>query len=139
MRSLVAALGLAPVLVACATTVSNADYTAASDAPLLERRPDGCHVEIYEEGKDVPVKHQVIGHVVLEKGKADLRGGPDSGYGSLRAVACEHGAFIVRDVRALPTANGFVFEGDLAVLLDEQGRPVGNTPAPATTDGGAAP
>lgn len=115
----------------CATTVADATFIPEPGSPVLQRRPDGCHVEVFEEGKSVTLPHRSIGRVSLQKGKGDLRGGPDSGYASLRAVACEHGAFIVKEVRALPTADGFLFEGELAVLVDAEGKPVGQAPTDA--------
>ena len=50
---------------------------------------------------------------------------PDYAIKTLKASACEQGAFMIEGMRALPDGDGgMVYEADLATLLGDDGKPV---------------
>jgi hypothetical protein len=133
------------VAVACITTYNRPKITMKDGVPQLEKRPDGCHVDVFEEGQKVPREHLDIGSIVLEWPSAKIKEqGPEGAINTLKAAACEHGAFIVKDLRALSTAEdfggGLIYEATLATLV-ENGHPInekkladaGTTPEPTKT------
>jgi hypothetical protein len=128
---LVVTFGLAATLaiaVACLTTYNRPKFTAIDGAPAVEPRPDGCHVDVFEDGSKVDRKHAELGRVVLDWPQAKLKEqGPEGAINTLKAAACENGAFLVKDVRALSTGaveSGLVYEGTFATLLGDDGLPL---------------
>ncbi len=97
-----------------------------SGAPALEARPGGCHVDIFEDGQKVTRPHVDIGRIVLDWPRDKLKEqGPDGAMKTLREAACENGAFLITNLRGLPTADqGIVYDGTLATLVGADGKPV---------------
>lgn len=111
----------------CVTAYNRYAWTALDDAPAVEPRPDGCHVDVFEDGQKVTRPHAELGRVVLEWPKAKLdEQGPEGAITTLKAAACEHGAFIIKDLRALPRgpSEGLVYDATFATLLGKDGRPL---------------
>jgi hypothetical protein len=111
---------------ACITTYNRPKVTPKDGAPLLEERPAGCHVDVFEEGQKVTRPHLETGFIVLNWPKEKIKEqGPEGAMTTLKAAACEHGAFLIKDFRALSTGadGGLVYEGTLATLV-ENGRPI---------------
>jgi hypothetical protein len=133
MKLLIASSSLAVVVVlvvgvACLTTYNRPKFTAQDGAPAVEPRPEGCHVDVFDDGTKVDRPHKELGRVVLDWPQSKLKEqGPEGAYRTLKASACENGAFIVKDVRALSTGaveSGLVYEATLATLLGEDGEPL---------------
>ena len=124
---------------ACLTTYNQCKITPLADAPAVETRPGGCNVDVFEDGQKGARKHVDLGHIVLEWPLAKIKEqGPDGAMKTLRAAACESGAFLITDLRALTTGDGgLVYEGELATLLGDDGKPVNlkKVDAPATARG----
>lgn len=111
----------------CVTAYNRYAWSALDDAPAVEPRPEGCHVDVFEDGQEVTRPHADLGRVVLEWPKAKLdEQGPEGAITTLKAAACEHGAFIIKDLRALPRgpSEGLVYDATFATLLGEDGRPI---------------
>ena len=127
-------------LAACLTTYNQYRFTASPDAPAVEARPAGCNVDIFEDGQKVKRKHQLLGHIVLEWSNGKIHEqGPEGAMKTLRAAACECGAFMLVDMRALTTGDGgLVYEADLATLLNDDGTPV-NKKVPKETAAAVTP
>lgn len=128
---LVVTLGLCGTLaiaVACLTTYNRPKFTPVDGAPLVEPRPEGCHVDVFEDGSKVPRPHKDLGRVVLEWPTSKLKEqGAEGAIRTLQASACEKGAFLVKDVRGLSMGavdSGLVYEGTFATLLGEDGEPL---------------
>lgn len=128
---LVVTLGLAGTLaiaVACLTTYNRPKFTPVDGAPLVEPRPEGCHVDVFEDGSKVDRKHVELGRVVLEWPTAKMKEqGAEGAIKTLQASACEKGAFIVKDVRGLSMGavdSGLVYEGTFATLVGDDGLPI---------------
>jgi hypothetical protein len=114
-------------LAACITTVNPVRFTRETGAPTLPSRADNCPVDIVDDGTKFTRPHKLIGHVVLEWSATQMKDqGPDYALRTLRSAACEQGAHVVINMRALPRGfnEGMIYEGDLAVLLDENGDPL---------------
>ena len=112
---------------ACITTVNSVKYERFTGAPVLQARGEGCSVDIVDDGTKFDRPHKEMGSVVLEWSATQMREqGPDYAMKTLRTAACEEGAHVVLNMRALPRGfnEGMVFEGVLAVLLDENGEPL---------------
>lgn len=127
---------------ACITSYNRYKWTALAEAPPVEPRPEGCHVDVFEDGQKVTRPHADLGAIVLEWPQQKLdEQGPEGAITTLKAAACEQGAFIIKDLRALPRGpkEGLVYDATLATLLDENGRPlnlkVPKEPAAGTADG----
>jgi hypothetical protein len=137
--AVVAALAAA----SCLTTYNQYRYSADLDAPAVETRPAGCNVDIVEDGQKVTRKVKKLGHIVLDWPNGKIKEqGPDGALKTLRAAACENGAFMITQMRALPTADGgLVYEADLVTLLGDDGTPVNpkivkaQPPAPPPSSG----
>jgi len=120
---------------ACITTYNKPKFVAREGIPLLDRRADGCNVDVFEDGTKVTRDHLDIGSIVLEWPQSKLKEqGPEGAITTLKAAACEQGAFIIKDMRALSTGidAGLVYEATLATLV-ENGRPINET---KVADGG---
>jgi hypothetical protein len=129
--TVVAAVGAAVsavALTACLTAYNRPKYTPLEGAPAVEPRPEGCSVDVFEDGTPVDRPHADLGRVVLDWPQAKVKEqGPEGAIRTLKAAACENGAFLVKDVRALSTGaveSGLVYEGTLATLLGPDGQPM---------------
>lgn len=126
--ALIALIALAAAIGACLTTYNRYKYTAIDGAPAVEPRPEGCHVDVVEEGDKIGRPHADIGRIELRFPQAKLKEqGPEGAIKTLKAAACENGAYFVKDLRALPTGvgdPGLVYEGTLATLLGDDGQPM---------------
>lgn len=122
------ALVVGIVAVACLTTYNRPKYTPIDGAPAVEPRPEGCHVDVFEDGSKVARPHADLGRIVLDWPHAKLKEqGPEGAINTMKTSACENGAFLVKDVRALSTGaveSGLVYEGTLATLLGDDGQPL---------------
>lgn len=130
------------------TMYNRIEWTSLPEAPPLERRAEGCHVELFEDGQHVSRPHVDIGRVVLNWPKDKMKEqGAEGAITTLKMAACEKGAFLIKDMRALTTGRdgGLVYEATFATLLGEDGAPLnlirgdagiapetGATPPPAT-------
>ena len=142
------AIAVACLCVACLSTYNRPKFTPTDGAPLVEARPEGCHVDVFEDGAKVNRPHAEIGRVVLEWPTSKVKEqGVEGAYKTLQAYACENGAFIVKDVRALSMGavdSGLVYEGTFATLLGDDGLPLNarradaGPIAPAVSKAGAA-
>jgi hypothetical protein len=129
MKKLVVVIALASAVagVACLTSYNRYKWTALADAPQVSPRPDGCNVDVFEDGSKVPRPHADLGNIVLEWPAAKLQEqGPEGAIATLKAAACENGAFIIKDMRALSTGEdrGMVYEATFATLLGDDGKPI---------------
>jgi hypothetical protein len=123
----------------CLTLFNGVVFEPLPDAPVLEARPEGCIVEVVEDGTTSQRKARVIGRVKLDWSREQMQTqGAAGALKTLRAAACERGAHLVLDMRALPKTPdpGVVYEADLAVLLNDDGEPLvasklGPKPSPA--------
>lgn len=116
----------------CITTYNKPKLTLKEDAPAVDKRADGCHVDIYQDGETVPRAHADLGAVVLDWPQKKIEEqGPEGAIATLKAFACESGAFLVKDLRALAmgVGEGMIYEGTFATLLDESGKPLNATVA----------
>ena len=115
-------------LVACLTAYNRYKWTPLNGAPAVEPRAEGCHVDVFEDGQKVDRPHVDIGSIVMEFPQSKLKEqGPEGAIKTLQAAACENGAFIIKDLRALSTGavdKGLVYEGTLATLLGDDGQPL---------------
>lgn len=127
-------------VVGCITTVNPVVFTRETGAPTVESRADNCPVDIVDDGTKFDRPHKVLGHVVLEWSAGQMKDqGPDYALRTLKTAACEQGAHAVLNMRALPRGfnEGMIYEGDLAVLLDENGEPLtGKATGTAVSHGG---
>lgn len=116
----------------CPSTRSGVKFEPLPDAPVLEPRPEGCHVDIHERGKPVTRPHKVVGTLVLEASRDQVQAEGGAGVTErMKTAACTYGIFIVKDIKAYPNAGvqgGVVYEAEAAVLLDENG----NIPRPTS-------
>lgn len=121
---LVAGLGL----IACLTAYNRYQWKPLAGAPVVEPRPEGCHVDVFDDGQKVDRPHVELGRIVMEFPQAKLKEqGAAGAIKTLQAAACENGAFLIKDLRALSTGAvnaGLVYEGTLATLLGEDGQPM---------------
>ena len=102
-------------------------YEPAADAPVVEPRAEGCAVEIVQDGLTSSRASQTLGHIRMEWSTEQMRTqGHDGAVKSLKAAACERGAHLVLGLRVLPRTPdpGAVYDADLAVLIDEAGKPL---------------
>ncbi len=129
----------AALLSSCATFINPVTFTSAADAPSLPARPDGCFVDVTDENTPLTRPHRIVGTLALEW---DATRGREQGAGgalkALQSSACERGGHFVMNLRVLPRgfALGVLYEADLAVLLDEQGRPVVGAQSNTATSSG---
>jgi hypothetical protein len=125
---------------ACITTVNPVKYERFVGAPVLQPRGEGCYVDIVEDGTEFKKPHKEMGTVVLDWSVNQMKEqGPDYAMKTLRTAACEEGAHAVVHLRALPKGfnEGMLYEGILAVILDENGDPLaGKTTGTATSHSG---
>lgn len=136
------ALPLLLAATACITAYNDARITRKEGAPEVERRPDGCHVDVLQDGERLERPHAEIGSVVLDWPRKKIEEqGPEGAINTLKAFACEKGAFVVKDLRALPmgVGEGMIYEGTLATFLGDDGKPLNAKGAPAAADAGPAP
>ncbi len=108
----------------CITTVNPVSFTRDTGAPTVEPRADNCPVDVIDDGTRYTRPHKVLGHIVLEWSANQVREqGPDYALRTLKSAACEQGAHVVLNMRALPRGfqEGMLYEGDIAVLLDDNG------------------
>jgi hypothetical protein len=111
---------------ACITAYNPVKVTPDAKAPLVDPRPGGCNVDVFEDGQKDPRKSVVIGRIVLNWPSDKIKEqGPEGAIKTLKASACEQGAFMIEGMRALPDGDGgMVYEADLATLLGDDGKPV---------------
>lgn len=125
----------------CITTVNPVVFSRETGAPTVPARADGCSVDVVDDGAKFDRPHKLLGHVVLEWSASQMKDqGPDYALKTLKSAACEQGAHVVLNMRALPRGfnEGMIYEGDLAVLLDEKGDPLqGKATGTAASHGGA--
>lgn len=129
MRRLTLLCALSLLLPACSGLRGQAKFEPLPDAPPLTPRANNCHVEVLELGKTFSRDHQVVGTLLMELSRDDLASEGGRGVTErLRAAACERGLYVVRDIKAYPNvATGAVlYEAKGAVLLDDEGRPIGS-------------
>lgn len=134
-------LGLALCALACITTYNKPKLTLLEGAPAVEQRADGCHVDVYQDGEEVPRPHAVLGSVELDWPQKKIEEqGPEGAISTLKAYACENGAFLIKDLRALSmgVGEGMIYEGTFATLLDDSGKPLNAKGAPVAADAGPA-
>ncbi len=125
----------------CLATLNGVVFEPAADAPVVEPRADGCSVEIFEDGGPPARPNKKIGHLQMVWSPEQMSTqGHDGALKSLASAACVRGAHLVLGLRVLPRTPdpGVVYDGDLAVLLDDNGQPykpksmaTPPTPAPA--------
>ncbi len=124
----------------CITTVNPVLFTRETGAPTLSSRADNCPVDVIDDGTRFDRPHKLLGHVVLEWSASQLKDqGADKALRTLMNAACDVGAHVVINMRALPRGfnEGMIYEGDLAVLLDEKGDPLeGKATGTAVSHGG---
>lgn len=130
----VASLSMGP---GCITALNPVVYERALGAPQVPARPDGCAVIILDENEHADRPTKTLGRITLEWSANQMKDqGQEKALETLKAAACENGAHYVLDMRALPRGyqQGMVFEGDLAVLVDEKGEPMqGHTTGTASS------
>jgi hypothetical protein len=142
-RALALALVVAGIGVACLTTFNRPKVVMKPDAPALEARPENCHVDVLEGPLDRP--HLDFADITLDWPRSRIdQQGAEGAMATLRASACEQGAFVVHDMRGLVLGTmdqGMVYEGTLATLLGDDGKPLNLKPAPnaPAADAGPAP
>lgn len=145
LGSWVVMLGLLAAAGACLTTYNRVDWSLLPEAPPVERRAEGCHVDLFEDGQEVTRPHRDLGRAVLNWPQDKLKEqGPEGAIATLKTAACERGAFIIKDLRALTTGReaGLVYEATFATLLGDDGEPLNlirPDAGPAAGDAGAAP
>lgn len=111
----------------CLTFLNPVTFALAADATSLPARPAGCAVEVSDENAPPSRRHQIIGRLVLDWDATRMREQGEVGaLKTLKASACEYGGHFVMNLRALPKGfgEGVLYEADLAVLLDDNGKPV---------------
>jgi hypothetical protein len=125
-RVALAVVSIVGSLVACLTVYNRPKITPRPEAPPLERRAEGCHVEILDGAWDKP--HLDFADIALDWPRSKIaEQGPEGAMATLRLAACESGAFAIHDMRALVLGTvdqGMVYEGVLATMLDDQGKPL---------------
>ncbi|MCC7071346.1 MAG: hypothetical protein IT383_08485 [Deltaproteobacteria bacterium] len=124
---------------ACLTTVNKPKLIASASAPAVDKRADGCHVDVYQDGEEVQRPHAVIGTVALDWPQKKIEEqGPEGAIATLKAFACENGAFLIKDLRALAmgVGEGMIYEGTFATLLDDKGKPINAKGVPPGGDAG---
>jgi hypothetical protein len=157
MTRLLALVVVAGVATACLTAMNRPKIVPRAEVPALEPRPLDCRLDVTEQKETRP--HLDIADVTLDWPKSRMdQQGPEGAMNTIRAAACEQGAFVVHDLRAIAIGSidqGLVYEATLATLLDDNGKPLnlkrdspalkGNAPdagpdAPADgpADGGSA-
>lgn len=128
------------VVVGCITTVNPVTYVRDTGAPTVPARADGCAVDIVKDGAVFDRPHKVLGHLSLEWSQSRIESqGAEGALRTLKSAACEEGAHVVLNMRALPRGfkEGMLYEGDLAVLLDDNGDPMtGKSTGTAVSHGG---
>lgn len=132
-------LGVLGLALSCITTYNSVKLRPRDDAPAVEKRADGCHVDIFQDGEPVSRPHADLGAVELDWPLKKLQEqGPEGAIATLKAFACEKGAFIIKDLRALPmgVGEGMIYEGTLATLLGPDGRPLNPKGASVAPDAG---
>ena len=121
------ALLAAIALCACMSTYNNARLKPKDGAPEVEPRGGGCNVEIYEDGQPVTKPHQDLRTVELDWPQAKIEEqGPEGALKTLKELACEKGAFLILDLRALTlgVGEGMMYEATFATLLGDDGKPL---------------
>lgn len=135
-----AVVSVATLSLCCITTFNKPKLTPAEGAPEVLRRADGCNVDVYQDGEAVPRKHADLGAVELDWPQKKIEEqGPEGAIATLKAFACEKGAFVVKDLRvlAMGVGEGMIYQATFATLLDDDGRPLNAKSEPAS-DGGPA-
>ena len=124
----VTSLGFAACITACITAYNRVQWTVLAGAPAVEPRAEGCHVAVFEDGQKVDRPHAELGRFVMDFPRSKLKEqGPEGAILTLKTAACENGAFIIKDLRALSTGavdKGLVYEGTFATLLGDDGQPL---------------
>lgn len=140
----------------CVTTVNPVIFKVDADAPVLPERAEGCAVEIFDENETPPQKSKTFGRIELSWSQSQLTDqGPEGALRTLRSAVCERGGHYVLNLRALPRGfkEGMLYEGDVAVIVDDDGKPLmgissnsatskssaGEATAPASTTAAPAP
>ena len=111
----------------CITTINPVIFKRDTGAPPMPERPEGCAVEIFDENEKPPRPYKVLGRIELSWTQQQLKDqGPEYAMKTLRTATCEYGGHYILNLRALPRGylQGMLFEGDLAVMLDDAGEPM---------------
>ncbi len=143
-RRLTLAAASAALALGCITAYNRPTLTPRDDAPEVEQRGDGCHVDVFQDGEPVPRPHLDLGAVELDWPQKKIEEqGPEGAIATLKAFACEKGAFIIKDLRALAkgVGEGMIYQATFATLLGDDGKPLngkGRTSSPGTADAGPA-
>lgn len=135
-----ALVAITALVLSCITTFNRPKLTPKEGAPEVERRSDGCHVDVFQDGEQVPRPHAELGTVALDWPQKKIEDqGPEGAMVTLKAFACERGAFVIKDLRALTmgVGEGMIYEATFATLLDEQGKPL-NAKVAVQPDAGSA-
>jgi len=112
---------------ACITTINPVIFKRDTGAPPMAERPEGCAIEIFDENEKQPRPYKILGRIELSWTQNQLKEqGPEYAMKTLRTAACEYGGHYILNLRALPRGylEGMLFEGDLAVMLDDNGEPM---------------
>ena len=112
----------------CLTLVNRPKVTLRPEAPAVDARAGGCNVQVFEDGTAFTAPHLDIADVTLEWPRDKIAAsGPDGALKTLRESACEQGAFVIYDLRALTNGYieaGMIYEATFATLLDANGKPL---------------
>jgi len=111
----------------CLTTVNPVVFKADADAPTLPERAEGCAVEIYDENQKPERPFKTFGRIELSWSQQQLtEQGPEGAMKTLKLAVCERGGHYIVNMRALPRGfkEGMLFEGDIAYIVDADGRPL---------------
>lgn len=115
---------------ACATltgVVSGVKYEALDLDVKLEPRGEGCHVDVFELGREAEHEHpfKITGTLVWTLSKTQLRElAPKDIENRIHQAACRYGLFVISEVTAYPSTKtgGVVYEAKGGVLTDAEGR-----------------
>jgi hypothetical protein len=118
---------LAGATLGCITTINPVVYKRDTGAPVMPERPEGCVVEIFDENQTAPRAVKVLGRIELAWSQDQVQEqGQEYAMKTLKTAACEQGGHYILNMRALPRGfrQGMLFEGDLAVIVDDAGVPL---------------
>ncbi len=117
----------ASITSACLTSLNPVIYTREVGAPSVPPRPEGCVVEVHDENGAPPRPHLVIGRLELDWSATRMKEqGAAGAIKTLQTAGCEYGGHYIVNLRVLSRGfkEGFLYESDLALLLDENGDPL---------------